>query len=155
MMRLREDFAYEVLPNVCPLIDEQLNFALPAELEAGEPPEARGLRRDEVRLMVSHYGDDTVIHTRFAALDQVLRASDVVARIGGDEFGALLLETYAAGAAALRTAERDAGVARDTRLWETVIDYGWKRADGFAQVTVRQLLPYEPGDCTSFADGTP
>jgi hypothetical protein len=30
-----------------------LDFDLPAELEAGEPPEARGLARDEVRLMVS------------------------------------------------------------------------------------------------------
>ena len=31
-----------------------LHFELPPELEAGEPPEARGLRRDEVRLMVSY-----------------------------------------------------------------------------------------------------
>lgn len=77
-IRLREDFAYEVLPTVCPLIDEQLNFDLPAALEAGEPPEARGLRRDEVRLMVSHYRDDTVIHSRFAALDEALRPGDVL-----------------------------------------------------------------------------
>ncbi len=31
-----------------------LDFVLPLELEARVPPEARGLRRDEVRLMVSH-----------------------------------------------------------------------------------------------------
>ena len=32
---------------------ETLDFRLPAELEAGEPPEARGLSRDQVRLMAS------------------------------------------------------------------------------------------------------
>jgi len=85
------------LPNVCPLIDEQLNFALPAELEAGEPPEARGLRRDEVRLMVSHYGDDTVIHTRFAALDQVLRAGDVLVINTSGTLNAALAATRADG----------------------------------------------------------
>ena len=37
---------------------DPLDFALPPELEAGEPPEARGLARDEVRLMVSHRSDD-------------------------------------------------------------------------------------------------
>ena len=30
-----------------------LSFALPAELEADKPPEARGLRRDEVRLKLA------------------------------------------------------------------------------------------------------
>lgn len=50
-------------------------------------------------------------------------------------------------AAALRDAEREAGVPRDPRLWQSVVDYGWDRADGFAQVTVRQLLPYQMGTC--------
>ena len=31
----------------------RLDFVLPAELEAHEPPEARGLARDDVALMVS------------------------------------------------------------------------------------------------------
>ncbi|MEP7357360.1 MAG: S-adenosylmethionine:tRNA ribosyltransferase-isomerase, partial [Anaerolineales bacterium] len=35
-----------------------LDFDLPAELEAAQPPEARGLARDQVRLMVSHYAND-------------------------------------------------------------------------------------------------
>ena len=33
------------------------DFTLPARLEAAEPPEARGLRRDEVRLLVSRIDD--------------------------------------------------------------------------------------------------
>ena len=61
----------------------------------------------------------------------------------------------AEGAAQLHAAEVAAGVTRDPRAWETVIEYGWKRADGFAQVTVRQLLPHEPGDCAALASGAP
>ena len=36
-------------------------FELPARLEATEPPEARGLARDEVRLMVASRGDGGTI----------------------------------------------------------------------------------------------
>ena len=39
-------------------------FALPAHLEATEPPEARGLRRDDVRLLVSRVDSDSIAHAR-------------------------------------------------------------------------------------------
>lgn len=55
-----------------------LQFHLPPELEASEPPEARGLARDEVRLMVSYLSDNRVVHTQFRDLDHYLRAGDVV-----------------------------------------------------------------------------
>src|ERR687890_36756 len=55
-----------------------LQFELPTELEAGEPPEARGLRRDEVRLMVSYLEDDHVVHSRFGDLPDFLRAGDTL-----------------------------------------------------------------------------
>ena len=47
-----------------------LEFVLPPELEAGEPPEARGLARDEVRLMISYCADDRVVHSHFRALPE-------------------------------------------------------------------------------------
>src|SRR5438105_1184986 len=56
-----------------------LDFVLPPELEAGEPPEARGLARDEVRLMVSYLDSDRVEHARFRDLPSFLRAGDVLA----------------------------------------------------------------------------
>src|SRR5918912_672286 len=56
-----------------------LDFELPPELEAGEPPEARGLMRDGVRLMVSYVSDDRVIHSRFRDLEDFLEAGDVLA----------------------------------------------------------------------------
>jgi S-adenosylmethionine:tRNA ribosyltransferase-isomerase len=55
-----------------------LAFELPASLEAHEPPEARGLARDEVRLMASYAGDDAVTHTRFTALPALLRRGDLL-----------------------------------------------------------------------------
>ncbi len=55
-----------------------LDFDLPAELEAGEPPEVRGFERDEVRLLVSYKGDDQITHTRFRDLPDFLDAGDVL-----------------------------------------------------------------------------
>jgi S-adenosylmethionine:tRNA ribosyltransferase-isomerase len=53
-----------------------LNFDLPPERVAGEPPEHRGLSRDGVRLLVAtRHG---VTHTRFAALGEHLRAGDLL-----------------------------------------------------------------------------
>ena len=55
-----------------------LEFELPAELEAHEPPEARGLARDQVRLLVSHIGDDRIEHLRFTDLPDVLCPGDLL-----------------------------------------------------------------------------
>src|SRR6266487_1572297 len=55
-----------------------LNFTLPSELEASEPPEARGLSRDEVRLMVSYISTNQVVHTRFRQIGYFLEPGDVL-----------------------------------------------------------------------------
>jgi len=55
-----------------------IEFSLPPELEASAPPEARGLRRDQVRLMVSNYATDQVRHNRFYNLDKYLDEGDVL-----------------------------------------------------------------------------
>ena len=55
-----------------------LAFELPPDLEAHEPPEARGLARDEVRLLVSYRADDRLVHARFRDLPAFLRAGDLV-----------------------------------------------------------------------------
>jgi S-adenosylmethionine:tRNA ribosyltransferase-isomerase len=60
------------------LESNMLDFELPSALEAHEPPEARGLARDQVRLLVSHLEDDRIEHRRFTDLPSVLRAGDVV-----------------------------------------------------------------------------
>jgi S-adenosylmethionine:tRNA ribosyltransferase-isomerase len=52
-------------------------FELPERLEAHEPPEARGLARDEVRLMVARAGEP-LVHARFLELPRFLRAGDLL-----------------------------------------------------------------------------
>ncbi|MDX1992915.1 MAG: S-adenosylmethionine:tRNA ribosyltransferase-isomerase [bacterium] len=60
------------------LLLEPLPFELPPELEASAPPEARGLARDEVRLMVSYRQDDRIEHAQFRDLPRFLQAGDVL-----------------------------------------------------------------------------
>jgi S-adenosylmethionine:tRNA ribosyltransferase-isomerase len=57
---------------------DRLDFELPPELEADAPPEARGLARDEVRLMVSYRSDYRIVHTRFRQLGEVLEPGDLL-----------------------------------------------------------------------------
>ncbi|RZU20635.1 S-adenosylmethionine:tRNA ribosyltransferase-isomerase [Kribbella rubisoli] len=51
-------------------------FVLPDALNAGEPPEARGLRRDQVKLLVAE--GSTVTHTRFDRIGEHLRPGDLL-----------------------------------------------------------------------------
>ncbi len=53
-------------------------FELPAALEAAEPPEARGLERDEVRLLVSDVANNSVEHAQFRDLPRWLSAGDLL-----------------------------------------------------------------------------
>jgi S-adenosylmethionine:tRNA ribosyltransferase-isomerase len=56
----------------------RLRFELPPELEASEPPEARGLARDAVRLMVAHKATGQLVHTSFTLLPTFLDPGDLV-----------------------------------------------------------------------------
>ncbi len=68
---------------------ESLAFQLPPDLEAGEPPEARGLARDQVKLMVSYCRDESIsgdeaiaderlFHTDFRHLGDFLEPGDLL-----------------------------------------------------------------------------
>jgi len=83
-----------------PVLDrypDTLNFDLPDELEAHAPPEARSLRRDEVRLLVSQCDGWCIEHHQFRELPGVLRAGD------------LLIANDSATLPAAVTAQRDDG----------------------------------------------
>ncbi|MCU1487136.1 MAG: putative S-adenosylmethionine:tRNA ribosyltransferase-isomerase [Actinomycetia bacterium] len=56
----------------------RLAFDLPPELEASEPPEARGLTRDGVRMLVAHRGTGELVHSTFALLPHFLDVGDLV-----------------------------------------------------------------------------
>ena len=54
------------------------DFVLPAEREAHDPPEARGLARDEVRMLVSRRGTGEISHQRFRDLPGLLLPGDLL-----------------------------------------------------------------------------
>ncbi|MFZ0378245.1 MAG: S-adenosylmethionine:tRNA ribosyltransferase-isomerase, partial [Solirubrobacteraceae bacterium] len=55
-----------------------LAFELEADLEAHEPPEARGLPRDGVRLLVARRSTGEISHHTFHDLPDVLAPGDVL-----------------------------------------------------------------------------
>lgn len=55
-----------------------LDFALPPQLEAHEPPEVRGSGRDDVRMLVSDLASGRVTDSHFRALPQFLKPGDLV-----------------------------------------------------------------------------
>ena len=81
-----------------------LGFELPPGLEADEPPEARGLGRDRVRLLVTNRLHRTIVHAHFGDLAQILVPGDL-----------LVLNTSATLAAALPAARQD-GLELELRL---------------------------------------
>ena len=56
----------------------RLSFELPAELEAREPAEARGLTRDAVRMLVAHKETGELVHSTFTLLPAFLEPGDLV-----------------------------------------------------------------------------
>ena len=59
-------------------LDDLIRFELPDALLAPEPTEARGIERDQVRLMVSRPDVDDIRHTRFTQLPEFLERGDVL-----------------------------------------------------------------------------
>jgi S-adenosylmethionine:tRNA ribosyltransferase-isomerase len=80
-----------------PIPPPRLEFTLPPDLEAHEPPEARGLARDEVRLLVSRKGDDSITHATFRDVPAFLEAGDVLVINTSGTLPASLPATRASG----------------------------------------------------------
>ncbi|HUP60024.1 MAG TPA: S-adenosylmethionine:tRNA ribosyltransferase-isomerase [Thermoanaerobaculia bacterium] len=55
-----------------------VDFDLPPDLEAREPAELRGDGRDDVRLLVTRRGDDSIVHAHFRDLPRFLDRGDLV-----------------------------------------------------------------------------
>ncbi len=57
---------------------ERFNFELPASQEASEPPEARGLTRDGVRMLVAHKSTGSLESSTFGEIPHFLEPGDLV-----------------------------------------------------------------------------
>jgi S-adenosylmethionine:tRNA ribosyltransferase-isomerase len=124
-------------------------FELPPELEARQPPEARGLERDEVRLMVARRSDGAIEHACFRDLGEFLDSGD------------LLVVNNSATVPAAVPARRADGLELELRFAgpaPQMDDDGWwiveLRADGggspFAEVREGDLFDL-PGDAGAAA----
>lgn len=80
-------------------------------------------------------------------------AGEPVDAAGGVGTRCLLID--AGDADAMVAAEQAAGANRQRRLWLSTVEYGWKRADGFVQVSLLPVLPYEHGTCADLAAKLP
>jgi S-adenosylmethionine:tRNA ribosyltransferase-isomerase len=57
---------------------ERFDFELPTSQEASAPPEARGLERDGVRMLVAHRSTGSLVSSTFRALPDFLESGDLV-----------------------------------------------------------------------------
>lgn len=78
------------LAHITPSID----FTLPKNLECSKPTEERGIDRDEVRLLVSHYQNDQMTHTQFKSIGQFLLPGDVLVVNTSGTLAAAIPATY-------------------------------------------------------------
>jgi hypothetical protein len=76
-------------------------------------------------------------------------AGEPVEAAGG--FGSRCLIISADVAEAVVAAEEAAGAHRQGRLWLSTVEYRWRRADGFVQVSFLPVLPHEQGPCVELA----
>jgi S-adenosylmethionine:tRNA ribosyltransferase-isomerase len=97
-----------------------VRFRLPPELEAAAPPEARGLRRDHVRLLLVDRTTGAVEHHRFDELPLLLEPGDLVVVNDSRTLPASLLGRTAGGVPLeVRLAARGeaAGERRERERW--------------------------------------
>jgi S-adenosylmethionine:tRNA ribosyltransferase-isomerase len=100
-----------------------VRFRLPPELEATAPPEARGLRRDHVRLLKVDRGDGSVTHHRFHELPRLLAPGDLLVVNDSRTLPASLLGRTAAGVPfEVRLAARDPdGPEQPAERWAALV----------------------------------
>ena len=89
-------------------------FTLPSELSAKEPPERRGIRRDQVRLLLLERVTGRVEHSRFDKIDNYLRAGDL-----------LVFNSSRTLPASLRGCCATHGPCMEVRLAERLPDDSW------------------------------
>ena len=127
-----------------------LSFTLPPELEAPSPPEARGMTRDSVRMLVAHKGDGSLVHSHFSELPRFLDEGDLIVL---NTSGTLAAEVDGTGADG-RAVQVHLSTQLPAGLWTVEV-----RREGsaflFAEAgtsialagggCVRLLAPYSPG----------
>ena len=122
-------------------------FELPHELEADSPPEARGMTRDSVRMLVAHRGDGALVHSHFSELPRFLEEGDLIVINTSGTLAAAVPGTDRAG----RRLEVHFSTRLPADLWTVELRLGgdpWFAAEAGERVvldggaTVELLSPY-------------
>jgi S-adenosylmethionine:tRNA ribosyltransferase-isomerase len=122
-------------------------FTLPPELEADTPPEARGITRDAVRMMVARRHDGSIVHSHFSELPRLLDEGDLVVVNTSGTLAAAVPGTDPAG----RAVEVHLSTELPAGLWTVELRRGtgpWFGAGPGDTITlagggsVRLLVPY-------------
>jgi S-adenosylmethionine:tRNA ribosyltransferase-isomerase len=134
---------------------ERFTYDLPSALEASEPPEARGLTRDAVRMLITNKSDGTLVRSTFSMLPRFLEPGDlVVVNTSGtipaaidataDDGTALVihLSTQIDGDRWVVEPRRPAG--RATERWRGPLPWRHLSLAGDAALTLDE--PYGPGE---------
>jgi S-adenosylmethionine:tRNA ribosyltransferase-isomerase len=90
------------------------DFTLPPELSAKEPPERRGMARNQVRLLVIERASGAIEHARFDKIDHYLRAGDL-----------LVFNSSRTLPASLRACDCGHGPCMEVRLAQHLPDDSW------------------------------
>lgn len=120
-----------------------IEFELPKNLECSLPTEERGMARDEVRLLVSHYQDDRLYHNTFKSIGDYLLPGDVLVINTSGTLAAALSAKNAAG----EKLRIHLSTQRSDQFW--VVEIRRERAEGG---TVRYHRG-EPGGRLDLAGG--
>ena len=114
-----------------------LAFDLPDALEATSPPEARGIDRDAVRLLVADGRDGRISHARFHQLAELLAPGDLVVVNGSGTLPAAVPGRRADGTAVrVHFATRAPGLGERWRVVELRTADGARPARGRAGETI-------------------
>lgn len=116
---------------------QSLDFHLPASLNATHPPERRGLRRDQVKMMVLDRVTGNVIHDRFIQLENYLKAGDILVLNNSRTIPAILRgDWHRSGKVIGRNIELRLARKKNDSVWEVL----------FVATNVKS------GDCFKFSD---
>ncbi len=134
---------------------ERFNFELPASQEASEPPEARGLARDSVRMLVAHRSSGALVSSTFRELPDFLEPGDLVVINTSGTIPAALEATMSDGTSLMVHLSSELDTARwvvelrrkvggSTQRWSGPIPSRHLRLRGGATMELEE--PYGPGE---------
>jgi S-adenosylmethionine:tRNA ribosyltransferase-isomerase len=114
-------------------MESAMKFELPQELNAKEPPERRGIRRDYVKMMVLNKTTCSSEHTQFYRLDEYLKKGDL-----------LVLNASRTVPAVLKSMRETDGAEVEVRLAHRKNESVWEALPVSGKLTKGDVIRFSP-----------